>query len=143
MPDVDDPKASEAALGESEETGTPSETEDPTGGDIEGAPADPQAAGAPDQGEQPLHDPFFRPAERYDSAESGTTTPMPEGEREEIEEIMARAMRWRAVEANKIITKPADIQSYVETCWMDELPAAQAAHAALAAAGFAIVRDRS
>ena len=54
---------------------------------------------------------------------------------------MARAMRWRSVEANKIITKPADIQSYVETCWMDELPAAQAAHAALEAAGYTIVRD--
>ncbi len=54
---------------------------------------------------------------------------------------MARAMRWRSVEANKIITKPTDIQLYVETCWMDELPAAQAAHAALEAAGYNIVRD--
>jgi hypothetical protein len=49
-------------------------------------------------------------------------------------------MRWRAVEANKIITKPADIQSYVETCWTEELPAAQAAHAALEAVGYIIVR---
>ena len=54
---------------------------------------------------------------------------------------MARAIRLRSVEANKIITNPADIQRYVETCWMEELPAAQAAHAALEAAGYSIVRD--
>jgi hypothetical protein len=47
----------------------------------------------------------------------------------------------RSVEANKIITNPADIHRYVETCWMEELPAAQAAHAALEAAGYSIVRD--
>jgi hypothetical protein len=36
-------------------------------------------------------------------------------ERDEIDEIMARAMRLRAVEANKILTDPVHIQNYVDT----------------------------
>jgi hypothetical protein len=141
MPDIEDPKASEAATGEPEATGTPSETEDPTGKDVEQAPTNPDTAGAPDQAEQPLPDPFFWPDERNAaSAELGATS-TPASEREEIDELMARAMRWRAVEANKIITEPADIQRFVDRCWVEELPAAQAAHAALEAAGYIIVRD--
>jgi hypothetical protein len=61
-------------------------------------------------------------------------------ERDEIDEIMARAMRLRSVEANKIITRPADIQRYIDECWTEELPAAQAARTALEAAGFEIVQ---
>ena len=66
-------------------------------------------------------------------------------ETDEIDEIMARAMRLRAVEANKILTDPVHIQNYVDTSWAEELPAAQAAHAALEAAGFEIlpVADRA
>ena len=60
-------------------------------------------------------------------------------ETDEIDEIMARAMRLRAVEANKILTDPVHIQNYVDTSWAEELPAAQAAHAALDAAGFQVL----
>lgn len=143
MHDSEDPKAREAVIPEPEATGPPIESTDPIGNDIGQVPADPGAAGAPEQIEQPLPDPFFRPVERDTAAGPGTATSTPASERDEIDEIMARAMRWRSVEANKIITKPADIERYVETCWMDELPAAQAAHAALEAAGYAIVQDRS
>jgi hypothetical protein len=59
-------------------------------------------------------------------------------ERDEIDEIIARAMRLQAVEANKILTNPAHVQNYVDTSWQQDLPAAQAAHAALEAAGFEI-----
>jgi hypothetical protein len=142
MPDAKDPKANGAITREPEAYRTSIERQDSTGEDIGGAPADPETAGAPDQIEEPLPDPFFWPDERNTAPVGpGATTSTPIDEREEIEEIMARAMRWRSVEANKIIVKPADIQSYVETCWMDELPAAQAAHAALEAAGYTIVRD--
>ena len=142
MPDIEDQKARETVIPEPEVTGTPVDGEDSTGKDVE------QAVRSGDrwlseQTDEPLPDPFFWPDERNAaSAELGATS-TPASEREEIDEIMARAMRWRSVEANKIITKPADIQSYVETCWMDELPAAQAAHVALEASGYAIVRDRS
>ena len=60
-------------------------------------------------------------------------------ERDEIAEIIARAIRLQAVEANKILTNPAHVQNYVDTSWQQDLPAAQAAHAALEAAGFEIV----
>jgi hypothetical protein len=142
MDGVKDPKASGAIIHEPEAAGTPIESEDPTGEDAEGAPANPETADELDVTEQPIPDPFFWPEERIDVAGGpGPAMSAPTSEREEIDEIMARAMRLRSVEANKIITNPAHIQSYVETCWMEELPAAQAAHAALDAAGYSIVRD--
>jgi hypothetical protein len=136
MPDVEDPNASGAISSEPEATGTPIERQDPTGEDIGLAPADSQTTGGPDETEPPLPDPFFWP-EGPAAAAGLAPTPDPR----EVDEIMARAIRLRSVEANKIITNPADIQRYVETCWMEELPAAQAAHAALEAAGYSIVRD--
>ena len=142
MADFEELKMSGEFFREPEAAETSIERKDRKANDNGEAPADQQAAGAPDQPEQPLPDPFFWPEDR--SAEAGGVGPatsMQASERERIDEIMARAMRWRSVEANKIITNPTDIQLYVETCWMDELPAAQAAHAALEAAGYNIVRD--
>jgi hypothetical protein len=142
MADFEELKMSGEFFREPEAAETSIERKDRKANDNEEAPADQQAASAPDQPEQPLPDPFFWPEDR--SAEAGAVGPatfMQASERERIDEIMARAMRWRSVEANKIITNPTDIQLYVETCWMDELPAAQAAHAALEAAGYNIVRD--
>ena len=142
MDGVKDPKTSGAITHELEAAGTPIDREDPTGNDIGEALPDPNAAGEPAAADQPIPDPFFWPEDRSDAADGlAAATSAPTSDREEIDEIMARAMRFRSVEANKIITKPADIQRYVETCWMEELPAAQAAHAALEAAGYAIVRD--
>lgn len=60
-------------------------------------------------------------------------------ERDEIDEIMARGMRLRKVEANKILTDPVHIQRYIDTYWKEELPAVQAARAALRSAGYEIV----
>jgi hypothetical protein len=136
MPDIEDPKASNAIGGEPEATGAPIEGQDPTGEDIGRSTADPQTTSAPDETEPPLPDPFFWPEE---PAAAAGLAPM--SDPHEVDEIMARAIRLRSVEANRIITNPADIQRYVETCWMEELPAAQAAHAALEAAGYSIVRD--
>ena len=61
-------------------------------------------------------------------------------QRDEIDEIMARAMLLQAVEANRILTNPTHVQNYLDASWQKELPAAQAARAALEAAGFEIVR---
>jgi hypothetical protein len=140
MPDVEDPKASGPINSEPEATGAPIESQDPIGEDIGLASAASLTTGAPDQTEEPLPDPFFWPGEPTAVAgPAPTTAPLPDPR--EVDEIMARAIRLRSVEANRIITNPADIQHYVETCWMEELPAAQAAHAALEAAGYSIVRD--
>ena len=49
MPDFKDPKASGAIIREPEATGIPIESNDPTGEDIGGAPADLKTAGGPDQ----------------------------------------------------------------------------------------------
>jgi hypothetical protein len=136
MPDIEDPKANGAISSEPEATGTPIEEQDPTGEDIGRSAADSQATGAPDETEQPLPDPFFWPEEPAAAVGLASMS-----DPQEVDEIMARAIRLRSVQANKIITNPADIQRYVETCWMEELPAAQAAHAALEAAGYSIVRD--
>jgi hypothetical protein len=136
MPDVEEPNSSGAISSEPEATGTPIEWQDPASEDIERSAADSQTTAAPDETEQPLPDPFFWPEEPA-AAAGLESTPDPH----EVDEIMARAIRLRSVEANRIITNPADIQRYVETCWMEELPAAQAAHAALEAAGYSIVRD--
>jgi hypothetical protein len=97
------------------------------------ASEDTTIAGTPDAADHPLPDPFFWPED--------VGTPAHAVQPNEIDEIMARAMRWSSVEANRIITEPADIQRYVDTCWMEALPAAQAARAALEAAGYAIIRD--
>jgi len=140
MPDIEDPKASGATSSEPEATGTQIERRDPTGEDIGLTPADPQTTGTPDETEEPLPDPFFWPGEPTAAAlPSATAAPMPDPQ--VVDEIMARAIRLRSVQANKIIINQADIERYVETCWMEELPAAQAAHAALEAAGYSIVRD--
>jgi hypothetical protein len=137
MDDVKDPKPSGAIIHEPGATGTAIQSEDPTSEDVGRAAADSQTTDAPDETEEPLPDPFFWPEEP--AAAAGLGSPMPDPQ--DVDEIMARAMRLRSVEANKIITNPADIRRYVETCWMEELPAAQAAHAALEAAGYSIVRD--
>ena len=129
-------------------TGKPPElraSRDDPGSQDAAVSATPEPAGALDDDEEHLPDPFFWPEEQAGVPEGAVAAaPVTEwdeaSEHEEINEIMARAMRWRAVEANKIITKPADIQSYVETCWTEELPAAQAALAALEAVGYIIVR---
>ena len=105
---------------------------------LEEQPADLQTTGAPDETEPAAARSVFL------AGRAGCGQPGWRADRQdphEVDEIMARAIRLRSVEANKIITNPADIQRYVETCWMEELPAAQAAHAALEAAGYSIVRD--
>jgi hypothetical protein len=108
MPDVEDPKASDAISGEPEATGAPIEGQDPTGEDIGRSTADSQTTTAPDETEPPLPDPFFWPEEPT-AAAGLASTPDPQ----EVDEIMARAIRLRSVEANKIITNPADILRYV------------------------------
>jgi len=73
MPDVEDPNASGAISSEPEATGTPIEGQDPAGEDIGEAPADSQTTDAPDETEQPLHDPFFWPVEPAAGAGPGPT----------------------------------------------------------------------
>ena len=123
MPDNRDLKADD---GVARGAAIPGQVKDP-------ASEDTATAGTLDAADHPLADPFFWPED--------VGTPDHAVQPNEIDEIMARAMRRSSVEANRIITKPADIQSYVETCWMEALPAAQAARAALEAAGYAIVHD--
>jgi hypothetical protein len=144
MSDRADTQPIDPVTSDAEAAGTSSENDDPGGRDAE-VSATPGPAGAPDDDEEQLPDPFFWPEEQAgvpeEAAAAAPTTERDEtSEQEEINEIMARAMRWRSVEANKIITEPADIQNYVETCWTQELPAAQAARAALEAVGYIIVR---
>lgn len=144
MPDRADTEPIDPVASDPEAAGISGEKDDPGGHDA-AVPEAPEAAEALDDEEEHLPDPFFWPEDQAGVPEGAeAAAPMTEwdeaSEHEEINEIMARAMRWRAVEANKIITKPADIQSYVETCWTEELPAAQAALAALEAVGYIIVR---
>lgn len=138
MPDFEEPNPSgSGAAG----VATPSERKDSAGQDTEAEPVDPKTAGVRTQTDQPLPDPFFWPENGHAAGEGISARPMSPTQRDEIDEVMARAMRLRTVKANQIITKPADIQRYVDTCRSEELPAAQAAHGALDAAGYTIVRD--
>jgi hypothetical protein len=130
MPDIKDLRADDSVA---RGAANPDQVIDSVSEDVKEEPADATTTGVLDPADHPLADPFFWPED--------VATPAHAAQREAINEIMARAMRWRSVEANGIITKPADIQRYVETCWIEALPAAQAAHAALEAAGYAIVRD--
>jgi hypothetical protein len=101
MPDVKDPKTRGAIIREPEAAGTPIERKDPTGKDIGAESANPTTVGAPDQTKQPLPDPFFWPEERS-ASEGERRAPSHVTQRDEIDEIMARAMRLRSVEANRI-----------------------------------------
>src|SRR4051812_37333573 len=145
MPERADMQPTDPVTSDPEAAGTSSARDDQSAHDAEMS-ATPEPVGAPDDNEEHLPDPFFWPEDQAGAPEgAAAVAPITEwqetSDQEQINEIMARAMRWRAVEANKIITEPAAIQAYVETCWADELPAAQAAHAALEAAGYIIVRN--